>query len=315
MKTHGLEISLGPDTAELSVRCGLHSGPVTAGVLRGEKGRFQLFGDTMNTASRIESTGVPGKIHCSKDTADLLIEAGREKWVIKREDQVVAKGKGSLETFFVKLQVSSTCTGSQMSTASRASNNSQKPHRKGVQEQALMLVDEESGEPKTAYDALPKKVQRLVTWNVDMLAKSLKQVIARRASRGNLKAPTKRDSKKMASSIAGNVLDEVKDVLNLPQQFDAKCYENHVDPNSVELPDEVMSQLNDMISRIASLYHNNPFHNFERKSAGKIDSPLALSVVFLLIFVIFDVLHCLFFRCITCYNVDYKAIGKNHSTH
>lgn len=45
-----LETSLGPDTADLSIRIGLHSGPVTAGVLRGDKGRFQLFGDTMNTA-------------------------------------------------------------------------------------------------------------------------------------------------------------------------------------------------------------------------------------------------------------------------
>lgn len=44
-----LESHFGPDTAELCMRIGLHSGPVTAGVLRGEKGRFQLFGDTMNT--------------------------------------------------------------------------------------------------------------------------------------------------------------------------------------------------------------------------------------------------------------------------
>ena len=40
-----LAADLGPDTCDLCFRVGLHSGPVTAGVLRGDKGRFQLFGD------------------------------------------------------------------------------------------------------------------------------------------------------------------------------------------------------------------------------------------------------------------------------
>ena len=44
-----LEVDLGPDTADLGIRVGIHSGPVTSGVLRGERPRFQLFGDTMNT--------------------------------------------------------------------------------------------------------------------------------------------------------------------------------------------------------------------------------------------------------------------------
>ena len=47
-----LEPSLGPGTASLGMRFGLHSGPVTAGVLRGEKSRFQLFGDTINVVSK-----------------------------------------------------------------------------------------------------------------------------------------------------------------------------------------------------------------------------------------------------------------------
>jgi class 3 adenylate cyclase len=46
-----LEPTLGPGTASLGMRFGLHSGPVTAGVLRGEKSRFQLFGDTINVVS------------------------------------------------------------------------------------------------------------------------------------------------------------------------------------------------------------------------------------------------------------------------
>ena len=47
-----LEITLGPDTGDLAMRVGLHSGPVTAGVLRGDKSRFQLFGDTVNTGKK-----------------------------------------------------------------------------------------------------------------------------------------------------------------------------------------------------------------------------------------------------------------------
>ena len=50
--THELEYTLGPDTGELSMRFGLHSGPVTAGVLRGDRARFQLFGDTVNTGKQ-----------------------------------------------------------------------------------------------------------------------------------------------------------------------------------------------------------------------------------------------------------------------
>ena len=85
---------MGPDTSDLGIRIGLHSGPVTAGVLRGERGRFQLFGDTMNTANRIETTGARSKIHASLETADLLIAAGKGDWVTQREDPVYAKGKG-----------------------------------------------------------------------------------------------------------------------------------------------------------------------------------------------------------------------------
>jgi class 3 adenylate cyclase len=62
--TRKLEITLGPGTSDLDIRVGLHSGPVTGGVLRGEKSRFQLFGDTMNTGKCKQSA----KLSCLNTT-------------------------------------------------------------------------------------------------------------------------------------------------------------------------------------------------------------------------------------------------------
>ncbi|CAB9514702.1 Guanylate cyclase soluble subunit beta-1 [Seminavis robusta] len=99
--TAELSDSLGVETATLGFRVGLHSGPVTAGVLRGQKARFQLFGDTVNTAARMESNGVKGKIHVSQSTADSLIAQNKGDWLLERQDKITAKGKGVMTTYFV----------------------------------------------------------------------------------------------------------------------------------------------------------------------------------------------------------------------
>lgn len=98
---------LGEEVRELKLRVGMHSGCVTAGVLRGERARFQLFGDTVNTASRMESLSLPGKIQVSSDTAALLREAMKGAWLQPREGGVEAKGKGRLATFWVQPKLSS----------------------------------------------------------------------------------------------------------------------------------------------------------------------------------------------------------------
>ena len=109
-----LSVSLGADTAALQLRVGIHSGSVTGGVLKGAKSRFQLFGDSMNVASRMESLGKAGKIQVSKATADLIAAAGKEKWLVPREDTVIAKGKGEIQCFWVVIpsSMASTDTGS-----------------------------------------------------------------------------------------------------------------------------------------------------------------------------------------------------------
>ena len=94
------------NTRELALRLGIHSGPCTAGVLRGDRARFQLFGDTVNTASRMESTGLPNKIQVSSETAKALLSekdsSSKKSWLIPREQKVHAKGKGQMETFWVE---------------------------------------------------------------------------------------------------------------------------------------------------------------------------------------------------------------------
>jgi class 3 adenylate cyclase len=100
--TKQFEGTLGPGTSDLALRIGLHSGAVTAGVLRGEKSRFQLFGDTMNTAARIESCGFPDRVQCSEYSARLIKASGKEHWLTQRYDLVVAKGKGEMQVCTLK---------------------------------------------------------------------------------------------------------------------------------------------------------------------------------------------------------------------
>jgi class 3 adenylate cyclase len=104
--TKSLEATLGPETANLSMKMGLHSGPATAGVLRGDRARFQLFGDTMNTASRMKSTGQRSGIQMTKETCDLLKAAGKSKWIKQGENFVYVKGKGQMRMYFLEIQQS-----------------------------------------------------------------------------------------------------------------------------------------------------------------------------------------------------------------
>ena len=328
--TRDLEVTLGPDTGDLSyvaqrwidlygpstleilhqqltfyswpysMRFGLHSGPVTAGVLRGERSRFQLFGDTVNTgqmplclsccfgqtnpdqqltlsdlslclfiyvfvcintAARVESTGMKGCIHLSQEAADEISASGKAIWVKQREDKVQAKGKGEMTTFWLSLAENSSSGDAQSSCGDSFGGGMllDAPDKN----RSTKMNKQNGSERLEAYRTyLPDKNQRLVEWNVDILLRLLKQIAAKRSVTKN--KHVLRGTHSMTSDTANQpqmVLEEVVEVICLPK-FTAKTAGVAERAEDMNLSSDVKLQLRSYVASIAAMYNDNPFHNF-----------------------------------------------------
>ncbi|MBE9121099.1 GAF domain-containing protein [Tychonema sp. LEGE 07199] len=79
------------------IRIGIHSGPILAGVIGNKKFAYDVWGDTVNTASRMESSGVPGKINISSATFELV----KDFCECEYRGKIFAKNKGEMDMYLV----------------------------------------------------------------------------------------------------------------------------------------------------------------------------------------------------------------------
>jgi hypothetical protein len=270
--TKNLEITLGPGTGDLTMRVGIHSGPVTAGVLRGVRSRFQLFGDTMNMAARMESNGIKNKVHLSADTAKLLIDGGQSHRVTQRVDLVECKGKGLVQTYWLELGSSSDSHASSYASSNQSATSNETPNE----------VDPEGDDcdkihplkdiwAHTGLNAvlgrteIDSKLERLIDWNTDVLLTSLKSVVAMREAREQETSPMNEETDLCSSSKDSICLDELAIIVPMPN-FDKDAFER-MDPSNVQFSDTIRREAKDFVTAIASGYvKKNPFHSFEHAS-------------------------------------------------
>ena len=210
-----------------------------------------------------------------QETADLLKRQGKMHWVVLRDEKIHAKGKGELETYWLdlKIQSSGSARSGQSGKSGGSASSSNNMDLVGTYASVVQHLETNS---KVRIDSiLPPKIQRLVKWNADVLLRILKQVVARReanealaneddsehADLGASLGDSKIAAVRRTSSPDGKTcIDEVEEIIELPK-FNAKAAKIQKDANDVELSAEVVQQLHDFITVIASMYRAEvPFH-------------------------------------------------------
>ena len=225
-----------------------------------DKGRFQLFGDTVNTAARMESNGMPGKVQISSQMANLLALAGKSHWYSPREDTVFAKGKGELQCFWLKDHIDKNTL-----------------HRKPSMATSVWMHLE---------DVINMQEKKLQEWNYEVLETLIKKIILASGkasatgtdvsdddsistkgsvfSMASLDGDDDDDAPLVYEETDGTVLDELSAKANFPVKEAPPSLWTEKNVKEVVLPARVSIELKKFFQELFGNYQANNFHCFLR---------------------------------------------------
>jgi adenylate cyclase len=131
-----------PEGGDLRLRIGIHTGPAVAGVIGRKRFIYDLWGDTVNIASRMESQGLPDRIQVSEATYQKL----RKDFMLEKRGMLHIKGKGQMITWLLTAQKEAEVAGDEAFAIASAPGEAAKALKLAQEElESLTLVDEATG--------------------------------------------------------------------------------------------------------------------------------------------------------------------------